>query len=184
VVRIVSRDRRGLFSLIAGTLALHSLDVVGADAFTAPDGTAVDEFMILRNEATVTNWVKLEHDLRAALDGEFDIDGRLEQRIRNHGRGRRPLAAAPARREVLISNDVSASTTVIDVRAPDGPAVLYRLSHALADAGVDIRSAKVATLGHEVVDVFYVQGTEGQIPVERHAQLGEMVKAALAVGAG
>jgi [protein-PII] uridylyltransferase len=94
------------------------------------------------------------------------------------------LAAAPARREVLISNDVSASTTVIDVRAPDGPAVLYRLSHALADAGVDIRSAKVATLGHEVVDVFYVQGAEGQIPVERHDQLGDLLKSALAVGAG
>ena len=184
VVRIVSRDRRGLFSLIAGTLALHSLDVVGADAFTAPDGTAVDEFMILRNEATTTNWARLEHDLRAALAGEFDIDGRLEQRIRNFGRGRRPLAAAPARREVLITNDVSASTTVIDVRAPDGPAVLYRLSHALAEAGVDIRSAKVATLGHEVVDVFYVQSAEGQIPVARHDSLGDMLKAALAVGAG
>ena len=46
---------------------------------------------------------------------------------------------------------------MIDVRVPDAPAVLYRLSAALAGYGLDIRSAKVATLGHEVVDVFYVQ---------------------------
>ena len=31
------------------------------------------------------------------------------------------------------------------------------ISAALAAFGVTIRSAKVATLGHEVVDVFYVQ---------------------------
>ena len=57
----------------------------------------------------------------------------------------------------MVSNDASDSTTMIDVRVPDGPAVLYRLSAVLAAHGVNIRSAKVATLGHEVVDVFYVQ---------------------------
>jgi [protein-PII] uridylyltransferase len=71
------------------------------------------------------------------------------------------MAAAPPRRDVLISNDDSDESTMIDVRAPDGPAVLYRLSHALADAALSIRSAKVVTLGHEVVDVFYVQAEHG-----------------------
>ncbi|MEY4229966.1 MAG: hypothetical protein RLZZ362_815, partial [Actinomycetota bacterium] len=104
----------------------------------------------------------------------------LEHRIRNHGRGRRPIAAAPARFEVLVSNDASDSTTMIDVRAPDGPAVLYRLSHALAGAGYDIRSAKVVTLGHEVVDVFYVQSLAGQVPVADHDDVRAALTGALA----
>jgi [protein-PII] uridylyltransferase len=71
---------------------------------------------------------------------------------------------------------------MIDVRAPDAPAVLYRLSSALAHWGVDIRSAKVATLGHEVVDVFYVQPADGagQLDPSDHADLREHVKNALA----
>ncbi|MFZ4811243.1 MAG: [protein-PII] uridylyltransferase [Ilumatobacteraceae bacterium] len=162
VLRTVSRDRRGLFAAIAGTLTMHGLDVVSADAFTGDDGTAVDEFKILRIEGGSPNWPKVEHDLRGVLAGDIDIESRLENRIKSHGR-RRAMAAAPPRSEVIISNDASDSSTMIDVRAPDGPAVLYRLSHALAGAGYDIRSAKVATLGHEVVDVFYVESPAGKL---------------------
>ncbi|CAB4583665.1 unannotated protein [freshwater metagenome] len=180
MLRIASADRRGLFSLIAGTLAFHGLDVVGADAFTGADGTAVDEFRILRTNGVQPNWSKFAHDLRGVLKGDVDIDARLEQRIKSQGRARRALAAAPPRFEVIISNDASDSTTMIDVRVPDAPATLYRLSHALAEDGYDIRSAKVATLGHEVVDVFYVQGPAGKLPSGEHQQVRERLKAALA----
>lgn len=179
VLRIASRDRRGLFSLIAGTLALHGLDVVGADAFTGTDGTAVDEFTILRAQGVEPNWPKVEHDLRGVLAGDIDIDARLEHRIKSHGR-KRALAAAPPRFEVLISNDASATSTMIDVRAPDGPAVLYRLSHVLAGAGYDIRSAKVVTLGHEVVDVFYVESPDGKLRAEELDEVRAQLTAALA----
>lgn len=180
MLRIASADRRGLFSLIAGTLAFHGLDVVGAEAFTGADGTAVDEFRILRSNGTAPNWPKFAHDLRGVLRGDVDIDARLEQRIKSMGRSRRALSAAPPRFEVLIDNDASDSTTMIDVRVPDAPATLYRLSHALAEAGYDIRSAKVATLGHEVVDVFYVQCPEGKLPAPTHDGVREHLKAALA----
>ena len=72
---------------------------------------------------------------------------------------------------------------MIDVRAPDGPLVLYRLSNELVAAGLDIRSAKVATLGHEVVDVFYVQTRDGgKLPTEQHEALRLGLKSALADG--
>jgi [protein-PII] uridylyltransferase len=62
--------------------------------------------------------------------------------------------AAP---RVLVDNDASARSTVIEVRAPDGIAVLYRITKVLAELGLDVRHATVATLGAEVVDTFYVQ---------------------------
>ncbi|MEI6254962.1 MAG: hypothetical protein WCP30_19385 [Mycobacteriaceae bacterium] len=178
VLRIASADRSGLFALIAGALSLHSVEVIGAEAYTSPDGTAVDEFRLSAVPGTVVPWQRIEHDLRAALSGDLDIDGRLAQRIAARSR-RRPSAAATARREVLISNDASDLTTMIDVRAPDGPAVLYRLSHELAAAGLDIRSAKVATLGHEVVDVFYVTADGAKVPAGSHGALRDRLKSAL-----
>ena len=183
LLRIAGGDRLGLFAQITGVLTLHGQDVVGASAVTFTDGTAVDEFRIMGAEGIAPNWTKIERDLHAALGGELDIDARMEQRLRNQGRGKgRALAAAPPRLEVRMSNDASDSTTVIDVRAPDGPAVLYRLSHALTDLGVDIRSAKVATLGHEVVDVFYVQTRQApasKLPAADFAGVRDALRAAL-----
>ena len=41
------------------------------------------------------------------------------------------------------------------------PKSLYRITRVLADLGLDIRSAKVTTVGHEVVDAFYVVDAAG-----------------------
>ena len=95
------------------------------------------------------------------------------------------MAAAPPRLEVLVSNAESDATTLVEVRAPDAPMVLYRLSHALSAHGLDIRSAVIATLGHEVVDSFYVRragsaGVPGQVPAADFDGVRAAVVAALA----
>lgn len=179
-LRIASRDRQGLFSIMAGVLAVHGLDVVGADAHTSADGVAVDQFLIVRIRGGSPNWGRVEADLRAAIAGTLDIEARLDQRIRTYARSQRSMAAAPARLDVIVSNEASDLATMVDVRAPDGLAVLYRLSRALSAAGMDIRSAKVATLGHEVVDVFYVQHQGGKLPAGEHDAIRALLLAALA----
>ncbi len=182
---VATPDQRGLFAKIAGTFAMHGIDVVSSEAWTSADGIAVDQFRVPRVASMNTDWTRLESDLRGSVGGTIDVGSRIAQRVRTYSRAhRRAVAAAPPRLEVLISNDASASTTMIDVRAPDAIAVLYRLASALAASGLDIRSAKVATLGHEVVDVFYVQrsgrtGASKQIPERDHAGLREELKAAL-----
>ena len=50
---------------------------------------------------------------------------------------------------------------MIEVRAPDAVGLLYRVTSALAEMDLDIRSAKVQTLGDHVVDAFYVQDLSG-----------------------
>jgi [protein-PII] uridylyltransferase len=62
---------------------------------------------------------------------------------------------------VLFDNDGSQSATVVEVRAADGIGVLYRITRAFAECDVTIGTAKIATLGHEVVDTFYVVGLDG-----------------------
>lgn len=183
---IATHDQPGLFAKIAGTFAMNGVDVVAAEAWTSADGIAVDQFRVSRSVSKGAEQSKLEHDLHGVVRGTIDIGSRLAQRIRTYSRAhRRAEAAAPPRLEVLVSNEASASTTMIDVRAPDAIAVLYRLAATLTARGLDIRSAKVATLGHEVVDVFYVQqpdshGRALQIDVSQHEALRYDLKDALA----
>jgi len=182
---IATPDQPGLFAKIAGTFAVHGVAVVTAEAWTSTDGIAVDQFRVSRSVSERGDWSKLEHDLRGVVRGTVDVRARLAQRVRTYSRAhRRAIAAAPPRLEVLVSNEASASTTMIDVRAPDAIAVLYRLAATLAGRGLDIRSAKVATLGHEVVDVFYVQqpgtdGSSGQVDASDHDALCHDLKLAL-----
>ncbi len=51
--------------------------------------------------------------------------------------------------------------TVVEVRAPDRVGVLYRITRAIAELDLDIRSAKVQTMGKDVVDSFYLRGSDG-----------------------
>src|SRR5271169_2963175 len=79
------------------------------------------------------------------------------------------LVAADLRRMLQGRLDVEASdiATVIEVRAHDAPGLLWRVGRALGECGLDVRAARVETLGAEVVDVFYVTDEDGEPLTDR-----------------
>lgn len=78
---------------------------------------------------------------------------------------------------VLIDNKASNSRTVIEVNGRDRPGLLYNLTRAFADLGLQIASAKISTFGEEVVDVFYVKDIFG-MKIEHKGKL-EAIREAL-----
>lgn len=167
---VVAPDRPGLLASVAGVLALNGLAVRSATAISgteetrAADGSpmAVEELEIHAAFDQSVSWQRIERDLRSALDGRLELHSRLRERARVYEGTNRTKAARLAEPLVLVHNDASEAATVIEVRAPDGVGVLYRIATALAACGLDVISARVATLGHEVVDSFYLTDSEGQ----------------------
>lgn len=157
-ITVVAGDRPGLFSHIAGVLSLHGLDVLGAQAHSDDEGMAASEFRVSADGPM--HWERVERDLGRALAGQLALDARLSERARTYAR-RRSMSAQPAVPQVRVDNSASSNATVVEVRAPDGVGVLYRITKALADLALDIRHARVQTLGHEVVDTFYVRDPGG-----------------------
>jgi [protein-PII] uridylyltransferase len=141
---------------------------------------AASEFRVLgRRERDA--WELVVPDLRRALDGPFAIEARLAEQARLYRRPR-PSAAYVTVPSVRIDNEASATATVVEVRAPDSIGVLYRITKALAELLLDIRHASVSTLGHEVVDSFYVREATGMKVVDARAK-AELERALLhAVG--
>jgi [protein-PII] uridylyltransferase len=68
---------------------------------------------------------------------------------------------------VTLIDDASSTATVIEVRAHDRPGLLWRIGHALGSFGIQVRAARVETLGAEAVDVFYVVDAEGRPIVDQ-----------------
>jgi len=76
---VVAPDRPGLFCTVAGVLSLHGLDVLAADALTAPGAMAVEVFHVHRNVGGEPRWRQFEQDLSRALDGELALEARLAE---------------------------------------------------------------------------------------------------------
>ena len=62
---------------------------------------------------------------------------------------------------MFVDNDATAAATLVEVRAADGIGVLARITDAIAGRDVRVEQAYVSTLGHEVVDTFYVTAPDG-----------------------
>jgi [protein-PII] uridylyltransferase len=156
-VTVAAPDRTGLFAAIAGVLALHRLSVRSAQVRTER-GMALDVWTVIPDRDHEPRADALRHDIGRALAGELDVTQRLAAR----DAARRPPAVAPPAPRVEVMGSASETATVVEVRAADRHGLLYRLGRALALMGVDVRAARVVTLGAEAVDVFYLQDGAGR----------------------
>ena len=175
-VSVVSPDRPGLLAAVAGVFALWGLDVRSANA-SGEGGVAVEVFVVEPSRGRWPEWSRVEQDIDAALHGRLDLERRLAERAHTYRRARRTASPRPAPVSVTIDNAASSHSTVIEVRAEDEAGLLHRVAKAMAAIDLDIVSARVATLGHEVVDAFYVREAGGAKLAE-HSRIKE-VEAAL-----
>ena len=167
-VTVVSPDRPGTFSKVAGVLALSGLDVLGAEAHSDEQGMAASEFRVTSPHGEI-DWSTIESNLRLALAGRLALESRLADRAASARPKRAQSAVAPAEPTVRFDDSASSNATFLEVRAPDRVGVLHRITKAIADLGLDIRHARVLTLGNEVVDSFYVRESGGgRITDEAH----------------
>jgi [protein-PII] uridylyltransferase len=158
VLTVATDDRPGIFCKVAGVLSFHGLDVVSASAYSA-DGRALSEFGVSDPFRTETPWPRIERDLMLAIDGRLAVQARVAERARTYAKQQHPWRAPIT--TVRFDNHASDTATVIDVYAVDGVGVLYQITRALTEFDVDIRSARVQTLGNQVVDAFYVVDSHG-----------------------
>ena len=159
-ITVVSPDRLGTFSKVAGVLALQGLYVFGAEAHSDEQGMAASEFRVSNPHGDI-DWQPIVHNIELALSGRLALDSRLAERAASARPKRATSAVKPDAPAVRFDDSASSNATFLEVRAPDMVGVLHRITKAIADLGLDIRHARVLTLGNEVVDSFYVRQSNG-----------------------
>jgi [protein-PII] uridylyltransferase len=155
-VTVVALDRPGLLWHAAGVLASHRLAVRGATATSVGD-IAVTVFSVAPEYGDPPDAHLVAADLRRMLEGRLDVEDRLERRAR----AARPRGSAAPPPKVTLVDGASQTATVVEVRAHDEPGLLWRIGRALGECGLNVRAARVETLGAEAVDVFYVTDSTG-----------------------
>jgi len=176
-VTIVAPDRPGLLWRWATVLALHRLEIRGAAA-TSVESTvgpmAVTICEVTPKFGSAPDPAALTADIRRAYDDPEPFADLLAQRERGYA-GQEIVTAAPPR--VLWVDDASRTATVVEVRSHDVLGLLNRLTRCLADAALDVRSARIHTMGAEAVDTFYLLDSQGAMITDQ--QRREEIEAAL-----
>jgi len=159
-ITVVSPDRPGLFTSVAGVLAVHGLDIVSAEAHSDEQGMAASRFH-LRGEPR-DGWAVVLRDVENAFAGMFDIDARLRERATTYSRRRWESALGPQPPRIRFDDTGSSNATVVEVHAPDRIGLLRDITQVFAEERLDIRHARIMTLGDNVVDTFYLCESDGR----------------------
>jgi [protein-PII] uridylyltransferase len=184
-VTAYAADHAGLFSQIAGALAVAGASIVDARIHTLTSGMALDTFWIqdaaggafdqphrlarlyVLIEQALTGRIKLATEIRKATKAVL-------------GRRVRAIHVPP---RVVIDNHASNTHTVLEVNGRDRPGLLHDVTAAISAQGLQIASAHVSTYGVRAVDVFYVKDVFG-LKVENERKLQQLRTALLAALSG
>lgn len=176
-------DHPGIFSRLAGALALVGANVVDARTYTSKDGYATAVFWVQDAEGhpfDADRLPRLSKMIERTLKGEIVARDALKDR--DKVKKRESQFRFPT--HVTFDDDGSDIYTIVEVDTRDRPGLLYDLTRALASSNIYIASAVIATYGAQVVDTFYVKDMFGlKLSRSREEALERRLCEAIARGA-
>jgi len=181
-VTVYAADHAGLFSRIAGALAVAGASIVDARIHTLTNGMALDTFWIQDAAGGAFDaphrLARLAALVEQALAGSLRLSDEINRAAKRLVAGNRMRAIhVPPR--VVFDNRASNSHTVLEVNGRDRPGLLHDVTAAISAEGLQIASAHVTTYGVRAVDVFYVKDVFG-LKIDNERRLNQLRTALLA----
>jgi [protein-PII] uridylyltransferase len=156
-VMVYVRDQAQLFARLCGFFARLGYSIVDAKIHTTRHGYALDSFVVFAAtpDQAYRDMIQLvEHGIREQLETlpplPAAMGGRLSRLVKHF----------PITPEVDIRADERGSQYVMTVTAADRPGLLYAIARVLGQHGITLHTAKIATLGERIEDVFLISGKE------------------------
>ena len=155
---IYTRDRSNLFGLTTALLDQLGLSIMDARVLTTEDRMAVDTYQVLDQDGTPVD----------DIDRMDEIRYTLTDALRDQSRGGIQVARSLPRRNryfpiqtrVSFSTDETNRRTVMRLTTLDRPGLLAEVGAVFQQCGVRLQNAKIATVGAEVDDVFFITTTD------------------------
>ena len=171
---VVTPDRQGLFSMIAGALTANNLNILSARITTRNTGVALDVFRVSHSGPTGAvaleedRWQRVERDLEGVITGKQDIAELVASA--HHVKSADKKFVRRMATEVTIDNRTSERYTVVDVFTQDRVGLLFAITYTLFKLGLRIHIARITTNADQALDVFYISDREGDKISELAAQ--------------
>lgn len=177
-------DHPGIFSRLAGAVALVGANVVDARTYTSKDGYATAVFWIQDADGHPYEEARLPR-LRTMIQRTFAGEVVAGVALADKDKVKKRERAFRMPTSITFDNEGSEIYTIVEVDTRDRPGLLFDLTRTLAAQNIYIASAVIATYGVQVVDTFYVKDMFG---LKLHAKskqdaLERRLREAIAAGA-
>ena len=152
---LCARDRAHLFADSVAAIDRASLRVAAAQVYTSAAGLCFNAYVVLDREGVP---LRLDEVRRRRLLARLaaDIGGGAARGAVPSARVSRQLKQFAVPTEVTMETPPGASTSTLRVVAADRPGLLATLGALFAELDVNVRGARITTLGERVEDVFEI----------------------------
>ena len=158
-VMVYVRDQPDLFARLCGYFSGRRFSIVDAKVHTTRDGYALDTFVVVdadayqappehyRHVASL-----LEYELHKFISEKREVPAAAPMRL---ARQAKHFPVAPV---VDLRPDDRGQFYLLSISAADRSGLLYAVAQLLAKYGINLHTAKIATLGARVEDVLLIDG--------------------------
>ena len=159
-ILIIDRDRDNLFAITTGLLDQLGLNIMHARIETAGNGITISSFVVLEEDGSAV----------AGEIRESEIKQRLLQRLQAPA----PLAVSSSdfrsresrhfdvETRISFSQDESKQRTIMRIVTADRPGLLAKIGLAFSKCNIRLYSAKIATIGADVDNSFFITDSNSQ----------------------
>jgi [protein-PII] uridylyltransferase len=165
---VYTLDIDNLFAVTTALLDQLGLSIMDARIMTTDEGKVLNTYLVLEEDgSTITsehrlNEIRLclEQGLKAPEDARIQVSRRLPRQHRHF----------PAPTRLNFSMDTKNLRTVMRLSALDRPGLLADVGSVFANCRVRLHTAKIATVGAEAEDIFFITDDEDQ-PISEQEEL-------------
>lgn len=168
-VMVYCPDQPYLFARICGFFARIHYNIMEAKIHTTQHGYALDSFLVMEAGNNKTNYRDVMNYIEYEMAQQLTSAEALT--APHGGRVSRQLKHFPIIPEVSITTDEK-GRHMLSIVAGDRPGLLARIAYVLARHHINLRSAKINTLGARAEDTFHIAGAE-LIQLQAVAELRE-----------
>ncbi len=158
---LYTHDQPNLFAASVATLSQLQLSVHDANIHTSENGLALNTYVVLDEDGNpLPRDPRRRSDIVATLRRELKDPADYPRVVKR--RTSRRLRQLTRATEVKLRNRRGTRYTELTIVASDRPGLLATIGRLFHELGLSVQSARIATLGERIEDVFDITDEHGQ----------------------
>ncbi len=157
---LYTTDKDGLFAWSTALLSQLGLNIMDARLITNHDNRVINLYLVLEQNGTTVTDIERQNAIISTLKQGLCYKEGPQPKLSWHIPYQNKFFATKTK--IRFSQDIAKAKTLLRLVTMDRPGLLAEVGQVFGTCGIRLHNAKIATLGAEVEDIFFITNTENQ----------------------